>query len=81
MVDEIRTNLVVGAFAAVVLSPALIVTIPTIIPALAVTFGRKTRYGIEQMIDQYYEEKDGGEGRVEEGKGGEEGGKGKEKAE
>mmetsp|Transcript_31070 Transcript_31070/g.87078 ORF Transcript_31070/g.87078 Transcript_31070/m.87078 type:complete len:517 (+) Transcript_31070:69-1619(+) len=50
--DEIKTNIAAGSFAALILSPALLVTIPTLIPALAVTAGRKTKHGIEELIDK-----------------------------
>tara|TARA_R110002050_G_scaffold79758_2_gene170461 strand:- start:651 stop:941 length:291 start_codon:yes stop_codon:yes gene_type:complete len=50
--DEIKTNMKAGAFAALILSPALLVTIPTIIPALAITAGRNAKYGIEGLIDR-----------------------------
>jgi hypothetical protein len=56
--DEIKTNLTAGGLAALILSPALLVTIPTIIPALVITAGRKTKQGIEELIERLNESDD-----------------------
>uniref|UniRef100_A0A7S4NX23 RBR-type E3 ubiquitin transferase n=1 Tax=Paramoeba aestuarina TaxID=180227 RepID=A0A7S4NX23_9EUKA len=69
MLDELRTNLAVGLFAAVVLSPALLVTIPTIIPAIAVTAGRKTKEGVTNFFISLFGSSGDDEELGEEGKG------------
>jgi len=53
--DEIKTNISMGALAALILSPALLITIPTIIPALVITAGRKTKHGVEELIERLNE--------------------------
>jgi hypothetical protein len=56
--DEIKSNISAGGIAALILSPALLITIPTIIPALLVTAGRKTKQGIEELIERLSESDD-----------------------
>ena len=40
------------------MSPALLITIPTIVPALILTAGRKTKQGVEELIDRLNESDD-----------------------
>ena len=56
--DEIKTNVVAGTFAAVILSPALLVTVPTLLPALVVTAGRKAKHGIQDFREWMNESDD-----------------------
>ena len=53
--DEIKNNISAGGLAALVMSPALLITIPTIVPALILTAGRKTKQGVEELIDRLNE--------------------------